>query len=365
MNQTIPDIKVKGGLRKLGGMSNPFAKKTALIYGMADYTKAGLEGTLKSVCSPKGETPLASAIQAAGTDLKGSRGDIAVIIVSDGKETKAEPITAAKRLKDQYGDQLCIFTVLVGNDPAGQKNMEQVARAGRCGFLVNEENTRSSAAMADFVESVFFAKGLDSDGDGVVDRFDQCPHTPRGIKVDASGCALDSDGDGVADYLDECPNTPLGTYVDSRGCLQLVKAPLLDSDGDGVLDNVDRCPGTPKGATVDARGCWVIKGIEFDTDKSDIKAVYYPILNEVVEILNRNPSLRVEIQGHTDSTGSAKYNQGLSGRRAKAVMEYFTRKGISKDRLTAVGYGLTRPAASNLTREGRAQNRRVELRPIQ
>jgi OmpA-OmpF porin, OOP family len=89
----------------------------------------------------------------------------------------------------------------------------------------------------------------DSDGDGVPDGLDKCASTPKGWKVDASGCPADADGDGVADQMDECPNTPKGQKVNDKGC------PLEDADGDGVWDGDDRCPNTPKGAKVDAVGC--------------------------------------------------------------------------------------------------------------
>jgi outer membrane protein OmpA-like peptidoglycan-associated protein/opacity protein-like surface antigen len=92
------------------------------------------------------------------------------------------------------------------------------------------------------------AKPRDTDGDGVPDRKDKCPDTPKGATVDANGCPHDSDGDGVLDGLDKCPNTPKGCKVDANGC-------PIDSDGDGVCDGVDQCADTPRGATVDATGC--------------------------------------------------------------------------------------------------------------
>jgi hypothetical protein len=95
------------------------------------------------------------------------------------------------------------------------------------------------------------AKGCpkDSDGDGVPDGIDKCADTPRGWAVDATGCPKDSDGDGVADALDKCPGTPKDVKVDTSGC------PSEDEDGDGVWDGQDRCPHTPKGAKVDMVGC--------------------------------------------------------------------------------------------------------------
>lgn len=197
----------------------------------------------------------------------------------------------------------------------------------------------------------------DSDGDGVFDDLDQCPGTPKGVKVDEKGCPIDSDGDGVFDYQDRCPGTPAGVVVDSSGC-------PLDSDADGVYDYLDQCRGTPRGAKVDERGCWVIRGIQFEVGRSEVKPSSYPMLDEIVEVLEKNPSLRVEIEGHTDSTGTAAFNQRLSEQRAEAVLEYLASKGISRVQLSAKGYGLTRPIASNNTPEGRAKNRRVELKPM-
>ncbi|MFC1534922.1 OmpA family protein, partial [Thermodesulfobacteriota bacterium] len=168
---------------------------------------------------------------------------------------------------------------------------------------------------------------------------------------------LDTDGDGVYDYMDKCPGTPRGVKVNSVGC-------PLDTDGDGIYDDKDKCPGTPTGATVDARGCWVLKGVYFDTAKRDLKPESFSILDEVVSVLKENPSLKVEVQGHTDNRGSKRYNQKLSENRARSVMGYFISRGIGRGRLSAKGYGITQPAATNATPEGRALNRRVELKPI-
>jgi outer membrane protein OmpA-like peptidoglycan-associated protein len=93
-----------------------------------------------------------------------------------------------------------------------------------------------------------FGCPIDSDGDGVSDGIDKCPGTPRGATVDEFGCPMDNDGDGVYDGVDLCPRTPRGAMVDERGC-------PLDSDGDGVPDGIDQCPGTPQGAVVDGYGC--------------------------------------------------------------------------------------------------------------
>jgi OmpA-OmpF porin, OOP family len=109
----------------------------------------------------------------------------------------------------------------------------------------------------------------------------------------------------------------------------------------------------------------VLRGIQFDLDKANIKPEYQPILDEAASNLKAKPDVKVVITGYTDNTGAAEYNMGLSERRAKAVMEYFAAKGISASRMQAVGRGLNDPVANNNTKEGRALNRRVELKVVQ
>ena len=120
-------------------------------------------------------------------------------------------------------------------------------------ILAVPKKNLSSANLSDQqywggLEFAWGGRPRDSDGDGVPDKHDKCPNTPRGAIVDANGCPLDSDGDGVYDGLDKCTGTPKGAIVDATGCPH-------DSDGDGVYDGLDKCPGTPKGAIVDANGC--------------------------------------------------------------------------------------------------------------
>lgn len=201
----------------------------------------------------------------------------------------------------------------------------------------------------------------DSDGDGVPDEKDKCPGTPAGVKVDADGCALDSDGDGVPDYLDQCPQTPAGVSVDARGC-------PLDSDFDGVPDHLDKCPDTLAGTEVDANGCplpgeklAILVNVNFDFDRSNIRAGEESKLQGVLQTLIDNPDINVRVEGHTDSIGGDEYNMGLSMRRAEAVRSYLLSRGIDFERVEAAGFGERMPLASNDTREGRAMNRRVEF----
>ena len=240
------------------------------------------------------------------------------------------------------------------------------------------------------------AKGcpIDSDNDGVADYLDKCPNTPVGVKVDANGCPLDSDNDGVADYLDKCPNTPAGVKVDVNGC-------PLDSDGDGVPDYLDKCPNTPACAKVDANGCPVdtdgdgvpdyldkcptvagtaanngcpeekkveakkvieVDGILFESGKYTITKKSSEILNKAVSVMKSNPNYNLEIDGHTDSKGKALSNLNLSIKRADAVVKHLVKHGIDASRLSMSGFGQSLPVADNKTVEGRAKNRRAEVK---
>lgn len=201
---------------------------------------------------------------------------------------------------------------------------------------------------------------IDSDGDGVVDRLDECPGTPKGAQVDARGCEIDSDGDGVPDSRDRCPGTPAGAKVDQYGC-------ELDSDGDGVVDSQDKCPNTPAGTPVDNHGCtlaveYKLEHVNFEFDSATLIADSSAMLDEGVKILKRHSDMKVEIAGHTDSSGNDEYNQGLSERRAQAVADYLIAHGANASMISVKGYGESEPVADNGTNEGRAANRRVELR---
>ena len=139
--------------------------------------------------------------------------------------------------------------------------------------------------------------------------------------------------------------------------------PPADTDGDGVTDDRDKCPGTAAGKVVDADGCEKIqlKNVYFDTESAELSARARGKLDETAATLKRHPDLKVEIAGHADSRGPEDYNQALSERRAEAVRRYLEAKGVDTSRMTARGYGESRPVASNDTVLGQSENRRVEL----
>lgn len=140
-----------------------------------------------------------------------------------------------------------------------------------------------------------------------------------------------------------------------------------DTDGDGVNDCLDKCPGTMSGLKVDETGCavpqvFVLQGVSFDFDSTRLGVNAQTILEGAVKTMLGQPSMKVEIAGHTDNYGSDQYNQELSQRRADAVKDYLIEKGVNAGNLRATGYGESQPVASNDDDFGREQNRRVEFR---
>ncbi len=202
----------------------------------------------------------------------------------------------------------------------------------------------------------------DRDGDGIPDIDDKCPDVPGFARY--QGCPIpDTDKDGINDEEDKCP-TVFG-YARYHGC------PIPDTDGDGVNDEEDKCINEPGPAS--NFGCPVIseeivkkislaaKNVFFVTGSYKLLPKSFKQLDIVVQILNENPTYKLNIDGHTDYTGTHDKNQILSDNRAAAVKAYIVGKGINESRLTSTGYGQDKPIADNKTVAGRAQNRRVEM----
>ncbi|MBL8636580.1 MAG: OmpA family protein [Myxococcales bacterium] len=249
-------------------------------------------------------------------------------------------------------------------------------------------------------KAVIVPKSGDADGDGIKDELDKCPDEPEdkdGFE-DEDGCPeLDNDKDGIYDSQDKCPNDPEDKdgFEDTDGC------PDPDNDKDGVLDKDDKCPMQPgpkenqgcpdtdkdKDTVVDRldkcpddpgppsnAGCpekkyititqekiELKRQVQFATAKAIINKDSFELLDEVVELLKKNPQIKLRIEGHTDTKGKPAKNLVLSRDRAKAVMDYLTKGGIDASRLSSEGYGQTCPVADNATEQGREKNRRTDF----
>lgn len=311
MNQTMPDMKINGAMKTFGHAPEVTSNNVMTTYAQAPYTKAALKAGIGKVKSAGGLSPLSDAIEASYEEIKSYKGTTSVIIISDGEEMTIGSTNEALDKLKKLGT-VCVYTIHVGDSSEGTKFFKEITTNYGCGFVANADELASPDKMELFVKKVFLK--------------DKAP-------VAATAVA---------------PAVVEG-----------------DRDGDGVKDKKDECPDTPKGAKVNAKGCWVLGDLLFDTGKADLKPAGIADLDKVVIILKGNPDLKVEVQGHTDNAGSKESNQKLSEKRANAVMDYLVKKGgVEASRLTAKGYGLTKPAASNKTAAGKAQNRRVQLNPV-
>jgi len=216
----------------------------------------------------------------------------------------------------------------------------------------------------------------DNDQDGILDKDDSCPNVPEdkdGFQ-DEDGCPdNDNDRDGIPDSQDKCPNEPedYDGFEDADGC------PDTDNDNDRILDVDDKCPNEPEDydGDTDDDGCpdkyklvvvtdqkiELKQTVYFATAKTQILPRSFALLNEVALVLKDRPKIEVRIEGHTDSRGNDAYNMRLSNGRAASVRTYLIQRGIESSRMVSVGYGEDKPIASNRTRVGRAQNRRVDF----
>ncbi|MEQ9321295.1 MAG: OmpA family protein [Polyangiaceae bacterium] len=218
----------------------------------------------------------------------------------------------------------------------------------------------------------------DTDGDGITDSKDACELLKEDIDgyLDSDGCPdIDNDLDGIADANDgpngsckDNPEDPDG-YEDEDGC------PDPDNDKDEVVDLEDICPLVPGVKDHSRPGCpkkpslvvvtdkeiKITQQIHFAFGKATIRPISYKVLDAVVEVLNDNPKIRIEVQGHTDDRGSDIFNKRLSQQRADSVREYLVSHGISSSRLVSKGYGEEKPIVPNDTARNRALNRRVQF----
>ncbi|HXD79815.1 MAG TPA: OmpA family protein [Puia sp.] len=220
-------------------------------------------------------------------------------------------------------------------------------------------------------------KKKDTDKDGIPDDQDACPLKPGTAKY--QGCPVpDTDHDGVDDEHDSCPTVAgLARY---NGC------PIPDRDGDGVNDEIDQCPDSAGPAS--NHGCplpppvvvappppapvirkedsvainYIAHNVLFNSGSDRFQDSTSRALDELANRLAAHPEWHLTIEGHTDASGNPSHNMQLSQKRATAIRNYLLAKGIAASRLTAIGYGQTRPVADNRTTAGKAANRRVELR---
>jgi OOP family OmpA-OmpF porin len=261
--------------------------------------------------------------------------------------------------------------LLQGNPARAEQHMlEAEQNAGAAHLLSPKERCQATAVP---VPDLSNDAAPDADLDGVADTADRCPSEAedRDGNHDADGCKdSDDDGDEIEDTTDRCPRQAedWDAYQDDDGC------PDLDNDADGVGDDRDACPtqagsaaneGCARseyaGVTIFEKELRLANPIEFEERTATIRSVSIPSLDALVAVLQERTKITLEIGAHTDSQGDPDGNLQISQDQANAVARYLVEHGISAPRLTAKGYGDTRPIESNSTSRGRAINRRLEL----
>ncbi len=205
---------------------------------------------------------------------------------------------------------------------------------------------------------------IDADYDGVADDVDHCPNNDRAAAghVDIYGCPVDSDFDGIPDYLDKCAHNAVGASVDSLGC-------PIDSDKDGVPDGLDDCPNSLYGVAVDRNGCIdialinkpLVLNVIYTSGSTEVDPDTRDKLRKLAGLLNFVSDVKIEVNGYTDDIGTPLANRSLSEKRAKRVSEYLISYGVDPARIRVFGKGESNFIGSNLTAEGRAKNRRIEI----
>ena len=297
MNRTLPELGQTAGFRSFGHDKSVSIWNTELFGKMTGYSTSAMNDALGKVHTPGGTSPLQEALAEARSDFEFIQGQKAVLIVSDGEEPymmHANAMEQAENLKNAYGSEICIYSIHVGDSESGNKMMNQLAEIGECGFSADAAALMSGGKMADFVKTVFLKE------------------------------------------KPEPKSEPKPVVKEKKK--EVVKKPVRkDTDQDGVYDDEDECPNTPLGANVNFKGCWTLAGVLFDFNKATLKDESHGMLDNVYNILGKNPGLSIILKGHTDSKGSAEYNMDLSLRRARSVQSYLQDKGISSDRIDVRG----------------------------
>ena len=295
----LPDDEYDVGLIVFGG-------DEVIELDRAPFDRESLVMTIDWIDYGGGLSPIQDVIEQV--TKQAGEGATAVVLFSDGMATRATrsvgpegTIAVAEAAVVERSAPLCFYTVRTGQEEGGAVLLQQLSEVGGCGRSLNASSWTDGAVLQDDVRGIMF---------------------------------------------------------------KTVARPLqgpLDADGDGIVDSKDACPGTPKGAATDERGCWTLPGSSFATGSAALKPKAIEALSAAAQVLSANPEIRIRVEGHTDSTGSAAINNRLSRERADAVRARLIQDGVAPGRIEAEGFGASRPAESNATAAGRAANRRVDL----
>jgi OOP family OmpA-OmpF porin len=301
MAATIPDMKLNAGLKTF------WSDQTAQVYGMKAFEKNEYIKVIDGVGFPNGKTPTDQALLAAGNDLKGAAGRSAIVIFSDFDEkdvnTKAT-LDAAGKLKADFGENLCIYTVQVGNVPGGKVFAQKIVQNAACGDYASADDLANPAAMAAFVQKVLLE--------------DAAALKAKKAAEEAAARAKKEAEDAAA----------------AAAAAAAMKA---------------------------AKGRDILGPVHFDFDKSVLRPQEREILKKHVAWLTKEKDATVLVEGHCDEVGTTEYNLALGERRAAEVKKYLVNSGIAAARISTISFGEERPADPGHSEEAHAKNRRAEF----
>jgi OOP family OmpA-OmpF porin len=295
-----------------------FGGRKRELTGISGFNRATLANAANQAQFLEGTTPLYSLFEnELDSAVGGGSGKAAVVLITDGLATDyagrsgmtERTVEAARAVVAKRNGPLCFHTVQTGSAPEGTALLRSLAGLTSCGSYRTAASLGSASGLQQFARQAYLGGAAPA---------------PR----------------------------PAPTPVSNK---------QVDTDGDGVFDMTDQCPNTLRRARVDNRGCWTLSGLRFAVNGAGIEPTFREDLAEDLEVLRANPSVRVRVDGHTDSDGSAAYNQDLSLRRATAVRDFFVSQGLDSNRFKVQGFGESQPVAPNDSRANKRLNRRVEL----
>jgi OOP family OmpA-OmpF porin len=182
-NQTIPDVPLKVALRSFGHSLRYSFDGTVPAYALADYSRDGVAGALAQIVPAGGPSPMEKSFAAAAEDLQAAKGTIAMVVVSDGKDMNKTVLKSAQALGKKYGERLCIYTVLVGDDEAGRTLLSQISQVTGCGEAITAADVETGAAMADFVATVLLEKSGSWVFHNINFKVDKADLLPRSYRI--------------------------------------------------------------------------------------------------------------------------------------------------------------------------------------
>ncbi|MBF0451913.1 MAG: OmpA family protein [Candidatus Magnetomorum sp.] len=326
LNQSLTAIRVPTGFRVIGTGACHFCENSKQLFNVSPFDPSRLHIKHLKKIHPGGESPLASAILEVKNDFTHLEGPLGLIVISDWDTDFLLIDTALRRLCDHYANRIHMGNIVAGTKERAVELSKAYENLNECVQWYHAEKLLSYNGLKDFTQQFFL--------------------TP----------VKDQDADGVKDFKDKCLNTLSGALVDEWGCPK-------DSDADGIYDGLDMCRKTPENAPVDSKGCWKLPVVFYKKNQIHLTREQEKSLALVVNILGKD-NICLEIQGHTDISGTDQENFEISQKRAQSVKAYFLSEGLRHYQMRIKAMGSSVPLDRQYQTMKNATQRRVEFKVV-